>query len=255
MPSRIENDFSERNQQVLSGISQLQQTERELYANLEIPNLSVEERQRIINQINELSQMRIDMYSNLRNLYSSYQSNVSNLDTAVNTQIETIDLMEDELNQVKIHLNAIDQMKVDKLRTVEINNYYAKRYNAYKNIMFVISISCIPILLLTILSNNAVIPSNIYGLLVSLIAVIASYFIFKQYLDISNRDNINWDSYSWYFDKSNAPKPGESSSQGTTSSEVYDDTTTGEVEPCVGSACCQSGTTYDASLNSCVLNH
>ena len=80
MPSRIENDFSERNQQVLSGISQLQQTERELYANLEIPNLSVEERQRIINQINELSQMRIDMYSNLRNLYSSYQSNVSNLE-------------------------------------------------------------------------------------------------------------------------------------------------------------------------------
>lgn len=252
MPSTIENSFSERNKQVLLGILQLQQTEKELYANLEIPNLSVEERQRIINQINELSQMRIDMYSNLRNLYSSYQTNSSNLDTALNTQIQTINLMEDELNQVKIHLNAIDQMKVNKLRTVEINNYYAKRYNAYKNIMFVISISCIPILLLTILSNNSVIPSNIYGLLVSLISVIASYFIFKQYLDISNRDNINWDSYSWYFDKSKAPKP-EDSSQETTSDETYDDTTNEEVEPCVGSSCCQSGTTYDENLNSCVI--
>lgn len=251
MPSRIENNFSERNQQVLSGILKLQETEKELYVNLEIPNLSSEERQRIINQINELSQMRIDMYSNLRNLYSSYQSNVSNLDSALNTQMQTIDSMEDELNQVKIHLNAIDQMKVDKLRTVEINNYYAKRYNAYKNIMFVISISCIPILLLTILNNNTVIPSNIYGLLVSLISVIASYFIFKQYLDISNRDSINWDSYSWYFNKNDAPKPGESS-QETSSDEPYDETN-GNTEPCVGSSCCQIGTIYDSSLNSCVL--
>jgi hypothetical protein len=251
MPSEIENNFSESNQQVLSGILQLQKTEKELYANLAMPNLSSNEKKRIIDQINELSQMRIDMYSNLRNLYSSYQSNVNNLDVALNTQIQSVDYMEDELNQVKVKLNAIDQMKVDKLRTVEINNYYAKRYNAYKNIMFVISISCIPILLLTILNNNTVIPSNIYGVLVSLIAVIASYFIFKQYLDISNRDNINWDSYSWYFNKSDAPKQGENSSESSDTNNE-DENNENETEPCVGSSCCQIGTVYDANLNICI---
>ena len=248
MTGEIKTNFSEKNNQVLFGISQLQRTERELYANLAVPNLSSSEKQKIINQINELSQMRMDMYSNLQNLYSSYQTNVHNLDTTLDMQIRAIDTMEDELNQVKIHLNSIDQMKMDKLRTVEINNYYAKRYNAYKNIMFVISLSCIPILLLTILSNKTIIPSNVYGLLVSLIVVISSYLIFKQYLDISNRDNINWDSYSWYFDKSKAPKPGESSSDAPPDEEENED------ELCVGSACCQVGTTYDANLNVCVPN-
>jgi hypothetical protein len=252
MPSGIETNFLERNQQVLAAILQLQQAERELYANLEIPNLSDEERKRIIDQINELSQMRIDMYLNLRNLYTSYQTDSSNLDSAINTQIQTVNLMEDELNYVKINLNAIDQMKIDKLRTVEINNYYAKRYNAYKNVMFVISISCIPILLLTILSNNSVIPSNIYGLLVSLIAVIASYFIFKQYLDISNRDNLNWDSYSWYFNKKDAPKPGDTSNE-ETNNEDYDESD--YTETCVGPSCCQIGMVYDASLNRCIISY
>ena len=247
MPSEIENIFSERNEHILSAIAQLHQTEKDLYANLAIPNLSTSERERIITQINELSQMRMDMYLNLQNLYSSYQTTANNLNSTINLQMKSIDAMEDELNQVKIHLNAIDQMKIDKLRTVEINNYYAKRYNAYKNIMFVISISCIPILLLTILNNNTVIPANVYGLLISLIVVIASYFIFKQYLDISNRDDINWDSYSWYFNKNDAPKPGESNGE-----DVQDEDQSEETELCVGSACCQTGTTYNESLNICV---
>jgi len=247
MASEIKGNFSEKNNQVLFGISQLQKTEKELYANLELPNLSSIEKQRIINQINELSQMRIDMYSNLQNLYSSYQRNVNNLDTTLDIQIKAIDTMEDELNQDKIYLNSIDQMKIDKLRTVEINNYYARRYNAYKNIMFVISLSCIPILLLTILSNKTIIPSNVYGLLVSLIVVISSYFIFKQYLDISNRDNINWDSYSWYFNKSDAPKPGETDNEGELDEDEGE-----EGDLCIGSACCQEGTIYDSNLNICV---
>jgi hypothetical protein len=250
MPSEIENNFSERNNQVLSGILQLQKTEKQLYVNLAIPNLSSDEKQKIINQINELSQMRMDMYSNLKNLYSSYQTNAEHLNAATDIQLKSIDAMEDELNQVKIHLNEIDQMKVDKLRTVEINNYYAKRYNAYKNIMFVVSISCIPILLLTILNNNTVIPSNVYGLLVSLITVVASYFIFKQYLDISNRDSMNWDSYSWYFNKDDAPKPGESNDEDEYEDE---DDADDENELCVGSDCCKIGTMYDDNSNSCVL--
>ena len=249
MPKQINNIFSERSEQVLSSISQLQETEKQLYVNLAIPNLSESEKQRIINQINELSQMRMDMYLTLQNIYSTYQTNSQNLDTILSTQIKSIDAMENELNQVKIHLNEIDQIKVNKLRTVEINNYYAKRYNAYKNIMFLISISCIPILLLTILNNNTVIPSNIYGILVTLIIVIASYLIFIQYLDISNRDDINWDTYSWYFNKKDAPKPDENDNEGEGEGEGEGEN---EDDLCVGSSCCQIGTTYDASLNICV---
>jgi hypothetical protein len=249
MVVEIKNNFSEKNDQVLSGISQLQQREKELYSILANPNMSSEEKKNIIEQINELSQMRINMYLNLQNMYSSYHSNASNLSSSLDSQVESIDLMEDELNQMKLHLNEIDQMKMDKLRTVTINNYYAKRYNAYKNIMFVISVSCIPILLLTILNNKSVIPSNVYGLMVSLIIIVSTYFIFVQYSDISNRDPNNWDAYSWYFNKSEAPSSTDKSSSESSPDDEDDDP---DDDICVGSACCQDGTIYDASLNLCV---
>ena len=153
-------------------------------------------------------------------------------------------------NQSKIYLNSIDQLKIDKLRVTEINNYYAKRYNAYKNIMFVISISCIPILALTILNNNSIIPLFIYQIILVLIVVIASYIIFNQYLDISNRDNLNWDNYSWYFNKNDAPEPGKSNNEDTLDDDEDGEDDEGDV--CVGSACCAYDYIYDAKLNQCV---
>ena len=134
MATEVKNDFLEKNEQVLYGISQLQQREKELYNNLEGQNLTEQERKNIIQKINELSQMRMDMYSNLQNMYSLYQTNANNLSDSINIRRTSVDMMENELNQLKTHLNEIDQMKLNKLRTVEINNYYAKRYNAYKNI-------------------------------------------------------------------------------------------------------------------------
>lgn len=252
MTGKIKNVFSEKNQQVLSGISQLQQTEKELYSNLSLPNLSESEKQRIINQINELSQMRLNMYESLQNLHTLYQTNVDNLNTMADVQAKSIDAMENELNQYKIHLNSIDQMKINKLRTIEINNYYAKRYNSYKNIMFIISISCVPILLLTTLNNNMIIPTNIYSVLVSLIVILSSYVIFKQYLDISNRDNLNWDSYSWYFSKENAPEQDETNENANNENKDEFEEQNVANEVCTGSECCQEGTLYDSNINRCV---
>jgi hypothetical protein len=240
-------NFTERNKQTISNISQLQEKEREFYSILEDPNLSEEKRKIMIDEINGLSEMRMNMYADLQNMYSSYRDNVNTLDSTIDTQFKSINKMEDELNQSKIYLNSIDQLKVDKLRVTEINNYYAKRYNAYKNIMFIIAISCIPILALTILNNNSVIPSFIYQIITSIIVLIASYFIFNQYLDISNRDNINWDNYSWYFNKNDAPEPGESTG------EDIDEGDEDEAEDvCVGSACCAYDYVYDSTLNQCV---
>lgn len=247
-------NFSERNAQSISNIIELQKKEQELYSILEDKNLSEEKRRLVINKINTLSQLRMDIYNELQNMYSSYQNDVNSLDSTIDLQIKSINSMEDELNQSKIYLNSVDQLKIDKLRVTEINNYYAKRYSAYKNIMFVISISCIPILALTILNNNAVIPSFIYQMVISLIVLVVSYIVFNQYLDISNRDNLNWDSYSWHFNKNDAPKPGEPNENDLDEDELNneDSNNSDDNYECVGADCCGFGDMYDVSLNKCV---
>lgn len=247
-------DFSERNAQTILAILELQKKEYDLYAILEDKNISVEQRRLIINEINDLSQLRINIYNELRNMYSSYQHGVNGLDSVIEGQLTAIDNMETELNNSKIYLNSLDQLKIDKLRVTEINNYYAKRYSAYKNIMFVISISCIPILILTILNNRSVIPSFIYQIFTSLIVLVASYIVFNQYLDISNRDHLNWDSYSWHFNKNDAPKPGEPNENDLDEDELdnEDSNNSDDNYECVGAECCGFGNVYDVSSNECV---
>jgi len=203
-------------------------------------------KQLIINQINEISQMRLNMYSNLKDMYSYYQKNVSSARTTLGQEISAIDVLENELNEAKIRMNLLEEQKYNKLRLVEINTYYGKKYNTHTRIMQSIVIICIPIFILSLLANNGIIPAKVYAFIIGIILIIGIIIIGKQIIDLSNRDNMNWDEYNWYFDKSKAPpntSDGQSSDPWATSSLT-----------CVGSDCCYTGSTYDSVQNICIPN-
>ena len=236
--------LQERNQQVLTDISQLQDTEKHLYDSLDNVNLSSDQKQQIISKINEVSQMRLNLYANLKDMYSYYQQNVSASRNTLGEQMVAIDIIENELNESKRRLNLLQDQKYNKLRMVEINTYYGNRYGAHKNVMKTIVILCIPIIILAFLSNKGILPSRITALLISIVVIVGVILIGYQLLDISNRDNMNWDEYNFYFDKSKAPTDtteGTAANPWSSSSIV-----------CVGSACCSEQEVYDADKNVCV---
>jgi hypothetical protein len=240
------DSLQERNQQVLNNISQLQTQEKALYDSLDDVSLSTEQKQQIINRINEISQMRMNLYAGLKDMYSYYQQNVSASRSTLGQSIAAVDVLENELNQAKIRMNLIEDQKYNKLRLVEINTYFGKRYNAHSKLMKTIVFICIPVIILAILANKGILPSNIYKLLVVIILVIGAILIGLQLIDMSNRDDMNWDEYNWYFDKSKAPSD-------TTEGTASDPWGTASVV-CVGSACCYDGSTYDDQKNICVPN-
>lgn len=239
------------NEEILNNISKLQQYEKELYANLEDVSLSNEEKQKIIQQINNISDMRIKMYSSLNSIYSSYQQNAYSTNKALGQTIVATDVIENELNQAKKRMNLLDEQKNNKLRLVEINTYYGKRFNTYTTMMKTIVIICIPIIILTILSNYGILPTNIYYFFNGIILVIGTVVIGLQIIDIFNRDNMNWDEYDWYFDRKNAPSINDTTDN--LDSNAMDPWTTPSLT-CVGSACCYEGSTYDNDKNICVPN-
>ena len=240
------DSLQERNQQVLNNISQLQTQEKALYDSLEDVSLSTEQKQQIINRINEISQMRMNLYAGLKDMYSYYQQNVSASRSTLGQSIAAVDVLENELNQAKIRMNLIEDQKYNKLRLVEINTYFGKRYNAHSKLMKTIVFICIPVIILAVLANKGILPSNIYKLLVVIILVVGAILIGLQLIDMSNRDDMNWDEYNWYFDKSKAPSD-------TTEGTASDPWGTASVV-CVGSACCYDGSTYDDQKNICVPN-
>lgn len=240
------DSLQERNQQVLNNISQLQTQEKELYASLDDVSLSSEQKQQIINRINEISQMRMNLYAGLKDMYSYYQQNVSGSRTTLNQSIAAVDVLENELNQSKIRMNLIEDQKYNKLRLVEINTYFGKRYNAHATLMKTVVLICIPVIILTVLGNKGILPPNLYKLLVVIILVIGGLLIGLQLIDMSNRDDMNWDEYTWYFDKSKAPSDTSKGSPGDPWGSVS--------VTCIGSACCYDGSSYDSEKNICVPN-
>lgn len=240
------DSLQERNQQVLNNISQLQTQEKALYDSLDDVSLSTEQKQQIINRINEISQMRTNLYAGLKDMFSYYQQNVSASRTTLGQSIAAVDVLENELNQAKIRMNLIEDQKYNKLRLVQINTYFGKRYNAHSKLMKTIVFICIPVIILAVLANKEILPPNIYRLLVVIILVIGALLIGLQLIDMSNRDDMNWDEYNWYFNKNDAPSD-------TTEGTPTDPWGTASVV-CVGSACCYDGSTYDDQKNICVPN-
>jgi len=242
------DSLQERNQQVLNDISMLQKEEKNLYDKLEDVSLSPDDKKQIINKINEISQMRLNMYSNMNEMYSYYQKNIEASRTTLGQEVAAIDIIENELNEAKKRLNVIEEQKNNKLRLVEFNTYYGKKYNAHTRIMKTIVIFCIPVILLAYLANIGILPPKLYMFLAGIVIIICVIIIGYQLIDLSNRDNMNWDEYNWYFDRTKAPTDTVETSNTSTNPWL-----TGSIT-CIGSECCSDGTTYDSNKNICVPN-
>lgn len=235
-------------QQIITNIKQLQTTEMQLYTSLDDQNLDSAKRTNIINQINEIGQTRATLYNSLKNMAASYQQNVSTSQDTIQQQMFALDIVENELNEAKLRTQQLEKEKYNKLRLVEINTYYGKRFDAHKEIVKVIVYVCIFMLITIILGKKEILPRNIYIVLNGMIIVIGVIVIGKKLIDLSNRDNMNFDEYDWYFDKTKAPSDTDSSS----SSNPWATPTA----TCVGELCCLSttGMTYDPVQKVCVLN-
>jgi hypothetical protein len=241
--------FNEGIQQVISNIKDMQTIEIQLYTSLDNQSLTVDERNNIITRINQIGETRMTLYNSLNNMASSYQQNVSTSQKTIQQQLFAIDIVENELNEARGRMKLLENQKYDKLRLVEINTYYGKQFSAHKDIVKVIVLVCILLLIIIILGKKEILPRNIYIALNSIIIVIGIIIIGTKMMDLSNRDNMNFDEYDWYFDKTKAPS--DTSTTATSSDPWASITAT-----CVGEMCCHEtpGLVYDNDKMICVAD-
>lgn len=248
----INSSLSDSQEQTISNIKNLQQIETDLYNSLEnslsTNSLSNEEKENIINKINEVSVMRTNLFNSLTTSYSFYETNLTTSQNVLNDQIIALNAVNSQLNSLKNKMKLIIEKNTNKRRLIEINTYYSKEYNAYSQVMKYILFICVPILILSILSNKNILPDNIYNLLVIIILVVGIIVIIRKLWDIAIRDSINFDEYNWHFN----PSDYTSSTSTSSSSNSSSSTTTTTTSPCVGAACCSTTQLYDDTLNLCV---
>jgi hypothetical protein len=253
--------------QALYNIQQLQEMEKELYKKLEAnaaSNASPEEQSIIIKKINELSQLRISLFKTLGNVYDSLQSSVANSRVNLVDQLTAVGVVEGELNNAKTQLNELETIKNNKMRMVEINTYYGKRYKAHTQIIKKLILICVPLLILAILKKKELIPSIIpemfiYGVS-GLILLVGGYSILMNIIDVYSRDNMDFDEYAWNFNPDSVkPSVYEYDKAQLLGSSMPQDIMSeaqtlalGLGVGCVGANCCSDGMTYDEDNKKCI---
>ena len=246
--SQIDN-LQEKNTQILSDIQNLQSIEQDLFNNLEQNEsiLSSEQKSQIVQKINEISQMRVNLYKSLNSMNVFYQGVVHNSSDTLDEQTTAIGIIENQLNEAKARLAVIEEEKNNKIRMVEINNYYGQKYGEHAQLMKIIIMLLVPLIILAILYNKNIIPKSVFMLLTIIIGIIGFYLLWSKFMSIIFRSNMNYQEYDWMFDASGAPAIQ------TTSTSTTDPWEAPSIV-CIGEECCNQFSTYDASSNKCIPN-
>jgi hypothetical protein len=240
-------DSQQNNEQLLNDIQSLQTMEQQIFNSLETnPNLTTEQKKEMVDKMNQLSNMRINLYQTLSGVNNYYQNALSSSQGTLTEQSAAIDIVENELNKAKKRLEFLEAEKNNKIRLVEINDYYGDKYAEHGALMKIVIFTLVPIIILAILNSKDILPTNIYLILLSIIAAIGGYFFWIRFGSIITRDNMNYQEYNWYFNAGAAPTADSSDSTDPWASKL--------MGTCVGDACCSDGQTYDESINQCIGN-
>lgn len=247
MSTSNQTNFSERNQQILSDIQNLQTIEQGLFNNLEnnSSTMTPEEQQQLIQKMNEISQMRVNLYKSLTGMNNYFQDALVNSRDTLDEQVVAIGIVEEQLNDAKKRLALVEEEKNNNIRNIEINDYYSEKYSSHTRLMKIIIFMLIPIIILAFLYNAGILPKPIYMTLIVIIALIGFYFIWMTVYSLMKRDNMNYQQYYWNYNPNNQATI-------TTGSYVDPWASSSSSSVCVGAQCCNQFENYDVSLNKCV---
>jgi hypothetical protein len=248
---------------ILDNITNLQDLEKQLYKELET-NASVQgndnKQLELINRINEVSNIRISLLKTLNQTSSTVQNSIAASRVDLVDQMTLIGMVESQLNQAKAQMNQSDNIKNEKLRMVEINTYYGKRYQAHTELIKLLIYISTLMLILTILIKKELIPDNIGKGAMGIVMAIGIFFLVRKLIDIYYRDNMDFDQYEWLdiptkdqqtvfeFNEEQLGMLGSGLKTEYSNIEQYDTDFLG----CIGKDCCSSQMTYDEEKRKCV---
>jgi hypothetical protein len=235
----------QNNEEILNNIQSLQQIEQQFFTSLETnPNLSRQQQEEILDKINRITTMRLSLYNTLSGINNFFQNALQNSVGTLQQQVTAIAIVENELNQSKRRLELLETEKVNKIRLVQINNYYGDKYAEHSQLMKIVIFTLIPVIIITFLHNKSILPDIFYYILMIIVSLIGAVYFWYRFMSIIMRDNMVYDEYDWAFDPSKAPSASDSSEDpwGTNAN----------IGICVGEFCCSEGQVYDETLNLCV---
>jgi hypothetical protein len=209
--------------------------------------------QSIVDSINSLSNSRIAMFSSIGDKADILQAGVSNSRTDLVSQMTLLGVVEDQLTQYKHTLDGLQSSNDTKMRLVEVNTYYGKRYAAQGKLMKLVILICVPVLILFILKRKGLLPELISNYAIGITIAVGAFFVIRNAWDISTRSNMNFDEYEWNYEdpSSQTPTVWEYNKANMFNLENPLKALMSNLGLCVGSNCCANGMYFDTNKQLC----
>lgn len=193
--------LGQKHQVTIKNLQDLQDVEKYMFNNLQSLNKSspesVQESQMIKTRLDELSSTRMALFKQLKTMYKDQQRQTSDSRGNLTDQITMTKVVENELDNAKKELSALEQERLNKKRLVELGEYEYDRYRSHKNIMKVVAYGGLAVLLFVILMQQPWFPPAIgIGAIVLIIAIVL-ITIFGRLANNFSRTNLNWDKFDW----------------------------------------------------------
>lgn len=237
----VETNTNETIENMLAYLSQLQTTEEELYEILKDDNDTTDKRE-IINKINDLSSKRDKLYIDMKQMSKDVNNENKNSSNNYKNQLQIISIAEKELNREKDRLKILNAEKYNKLRMVEINTYYSKKYEALAYVTILAIFIFLIVIILNLLTGKGYVSEGAAGTASPILIGIGIFILFLAYWDIIKRSNFYFDEYTYSKEEGSGidgeisiwPKP--------------------DIGTCIGEYCCEGGTEYDAETDTCKVS-
>ena len=166
-------------------------------------------------------------------------------------QQNATDIIASETDINNKRLESVNNEQNNKMRLVEINSYYGKKYNEQNQIMKIVIIVCVVVLILWFVDSKEYlpIPSFIFTILISLSITIGIFVIFYKCYYLIIRNNIDFDQIDFDIPISKLPKIDTTLPGSRTSASG-----SGSSNSCINDACCPAGFAYNTELNYCTIS-
>jgi hypothetical protein len=237
--------YQDKNTELSSYIEQLSKVEQQLIEQISGAK-DQKEQARLSNNLVLIQDTRTNLINALSSINAYYSQNLIGSSHTLEQQTNAVAIMDKEMEQAKKRLAYINEQKENKLRVVEINQYYSASYAEWT---YLVKILIITILAFAIVINMTTyfpgLPTELYSMLMFIISVVSLYYIFMSIVSIYSRDNMVYDEYNWNFNINSAPKMG-------TDASFKNAFKLPSMMSCIGENCCQGGTLWNNDIGKCV---
>lgn len=159
--------------------------------------IDYDKQKRIMDQIDQLTQLRMSMFKQIQSQFSGDQSDLTGTQKGLASQLALAKVAESQLTDMKTQIRKLEEMKNDKLRMVEIGNYEAQRYDAYKTIMFYIFLIAIIMVVINKTSQLEILPEFLSTGLMAVALFAGTIMVGRKLLDVGSRSPLNFDKYDF----------------------------------------------------------